>query len=433
MDGLTIMRVRMGIAVLFLLGCVSNASASATLLLEEPYGHLGAFTQTGHAAVYFDRVCAETPTVLRRCADGETGAVISRYDKVGGYDWLAIPLVPYLYAVQNPGDVPLFADPKLVAFLRDQYRRKNLEAIVPDGKNGSIPEGNWTQLIGSAYDRTIYGFQIQTSEAQDNNLIREYNARANTPHFNLIFHNCADFARGVINFYYPRAMHRSLVTDAGITTPKQLARLMVRLGKRNPELEPTSFLIPQVPGSIPRSTPVHGVLESVVKSKKYMAAIVVLHPILAACLLAGDLGVDRFDPAKRAMVLASGPELQPPLASSQRRSYQDQLNLLEQDSQVNIAHEEKTWESLQSEAEPELDAEGRPMLKVHVGNDSVDMGIARDNVLTSSAPSALTEKLLTARLREELKRGSAPKASETEIDSDWELLQQVLPEQSKLQ
>ena len=51
---------------------VSLAHASATLLLEEPYGKLGFFTATGHAAVYLSGVCAETPLVLRPCAPGET-------------------------------------------------------------------------------------------------------------------------------------------------------------------------------------------------------------------------------------------------------------------------------------------------------------------------------------------------------------------------
>src|SRR5579862_5609608 len=68
-----------------------RAKADATLLLEEPYGHFGAFTATGHAAVYLSRVCADSPTLLRRCADGETGVVIGRYNKVAGFDWIAIP------------------------------------------------------------------------------------------------------------------------------------------------------------------------------------------------------------------------------------------------------------------------------------------------------------------------------------------------------
>src|SRR5499425_3904765 len=127
-----------GIILLICAGC-AFARSSATLLLEEPYGTLGFFTGTGHAAVYLSGVCAKTPLVLRPCAAGETGVVISRYNGVGGYDWIAIPLIPYLYAVERPEDIPLFADAKMTAFLRDRYRRKYLEAIAPDLRNGETP------------------------------------------------------------------------------------------------------------------------------------------------------------------------------------------------------------------------------------------------------------------------------------------------------
>lgn len=46
---------------------------------------------------------------------GETGIVLSRYRSIAGYDWIAIPLIPYLYAVEKQEDIPLFADKKLVS------------------------------------------------------------------------------------------------------------------------------------------------------------------------------------------------------------------------------------------------------------------------------------------------------------------------------
>src|ERR1700745_4186325 len=165
--------------ILLLSACSAFAGSSATLLLEEPYGRLGFFTATGHAAVYLSGVCAETPVVLRPCTPGETGIVLSRYDGVGGYDWVAIPLIPYLYAVERPEDVPLFANAKMALFLRDRYRRKYLEDIAPDVKNGETPGGNWYQLVGSSYDRTIYGFEIATTPEQDDALIRKYNSAPN--------------------------------------------------------------------------------------------------------------------------------------------------------------------------------------------------------------------------------------------------------------
>src|ERR1700685_3253549 len=115
-----------------LLVTAGAARASVTVFLEEPYGHFGGMNPTGHAAVYLSRVCATSPVSLRRCQGGEEGVVISRYHRVDGYDWLAIPLMPYLYAVDRPGQVPGTADAAQVAELRDAYRRANLESVAPD-------------------------------------------------------------------------------------------------------------------------------------------------------------------------------------------------------------------------------------------------------------------------------------------------------------
>ncbi len=254
----------------FCLSTVPHAHAGATLFLEEPYSYDGAFAGTGHVAVYLSNVCAESPVVLRRCGVGESGVVLSRYDGIAGYDWIAIPLIPYLYAVDRPEAIPLYADAKLVAFLRDQYRRDYLESLAPDRPDGGIPEGNWYEMIGSAYDRTIYGFEIETSPEQDALLIGKLNSRPNRERYNFVKRNCADFVREVINFYYPHALHRSVIDDLGVTTPKQIAKTLAKYSRHHPELQSSVFLVPQVPGTVRRSKPVHGVLDSVAAAKKYM-------------------------------------------------------------------------------------------------------------------------------------------------------------------
>src|SRR5438067_11603349 len=148
-----------------------RARADAALLMEEPYAEFGAFNPTGHAAIYLNHICAESPTRLRPCRAGEPGAVISRYHKIDGYDWLAIPLVPYLYAVDRVEDVPSTADAALEVSLRDRYRRQHLLQFAPDiatgKKAGDAPGGEWTQLVGASYDRRIYGFQIQATADED--------------------------------------------------------------------------------------------------------------------------------------------------------------------------------------------------------------------------------------------------------------------------
>jgi hypothetical protein len=415
-------------------GSAGLARASATLLLEEPYGKLGFFTATGHAAVYLSGVCAATPLVLRPCAPGELGAVVSRYDGVGGYDWVAIPLIPYLYAVERPEDIPLFVDPRMVNFLRDQYRRKHLEAVAPDRDNEETPGGNWYELVGSAYDRTVYAFEIETAPAQDRAFIEEYNSAPNRSHFRTVSSNCADFAKDVINFYYPRALHRSVVADVGITTPKQMAKTLIRYSAHHSQLEFSRFVIPQVPGSVTRSTPVHGVVESFLKSKKYMVPSAVVSPIFAGCVVAVYVGTGagRFDPSRDALVFNAQRALEPPLGAEDRRSYQSELNhLMENQVVADPASESagarlEKWRRLLHNAAPDLDAQGRPVMLLPVGEDVVSIGVSDSNILGTDAPQPIMQKLLEARLRAELRRGSPPKASESDITRDWNLLQQAM-------
>lgn len=285
---------------LFCVAAFAKAHADAALLLEEPFGNFGGMNPTGHAAVYLTRVCAASPAKLRRCEPGEDGVVISRYHKIAGYDWLAVPLVPYLYAVATPAEIPESAGAELVAELRDAYRRAYLRDIAPDDSNGRAPGGEWTQLIGSSYDRKIYGFRIRTSAEQDDALIEEFNNRANKARFNILFSNCADFARSVLNFYNPHSIHRSFFADAGITTPKQTAKSLVQYSRRHPELALSSFEITQVAGSIHRSHRADGVLEAFLRSKKYIVPVAILHPIVVGGLGISYLATGRFNPSKNA-------------------------------------------------------------------------------------------------------------------------------------
>lgn len=277
------------------------ARASVTLLLEEPFGNFGGLTPTGHASMYLSRVCAASPISLRRCREGEQGVVISRYHRVAGYDWIAIPVLPYLYAVDRPDEVPSSVSSADVAALRDRYRRMNLEELAPDADGGRTPNGDWIQLVGAAYDRTIYAFGIETTEEQDDEFIQKFNSGLNQRHFNILFHNCADFVRQGVDFYYPHAIHRSLIADMGIMTPKQAAASLVGYSKHHRDLQFSSFVIPQVAGTVPRSTAVRGVMESFVKSKKYavpLVSVAVLHPYFGGSLAFAWLDGSHFNPRR---------------------------------------------------------------------------------------------------------------------------------------
>jgi hypothetical protein len=278
------------------------ARADAALLLEEPFGGFGAMNPTGHAAIYLNRVCADSPMLLRACRDGEQGVVLSRYHRIDGYDWLAVPLIPYLYAVDDASDIPTIADTKLETRLRNDWRRNHLEEVVPDDPVHEFPTGEWIELVGASYDRRIWGFEVATTPEQDSQLIADFNNRRNVSHFDLFFRNCANFSEHVLNFYYPHSIHRNFIADTGMMTPKQTAKSLVKYSRRHPETEMRTFVIPQVPGTIKRSTPVDGVVESLVKSKKYVVPIAVFNPYIAGSLIAAYLVDGRFHPDPHAPV-----------------------------------------------------------------------------------------------------------------------------------
>jgi len=310
--GIAMTRGRWGILLAGLCLGASAARADLALLLEEPFGQFGGMTPTGHAAIYLSRVCAASPVSLRRCHQGEPGAVISRYHRVAGYDWIAIPVIPYLYAVDRAEQIPREVGDADVASLRDDYRRRHLEKIVPDSSDGMAPEGDWIQLVGAAYDRTMYTYEIHTTEEQDDKFIQLLNSQANKTDFHLLSHNCADFAREAINFYYPKAIHRSLIADVGIMTPKQAAKSLARYAKRHPAMQLSSFEIPQVPGTVERSRPVRGVLEALVKSKKYilpLAPLALMHPYFGGSLVVAWIQGGHFNP--RSIVGNAAAEAEP--------------------------------------------------------------------------------------------------------------------------
>jgi hypothetical protein len=308
--------------VLFcLFTAVRYAHASAALLMEEPYGEFGALNPTGHAAIYLNHICADTPTVLRLCHDGEFGVVISRYHKIDGYDWIAMPLVGYLYSVDAVSDIPATVDKEKVAALRDAYRRAHLLELIPDNSTGGPPKGEWTQLVGSSFDRSIHGFQVDSTREQDQHFIDLMNDRKNKGHFNLLFHNCADFSRVVLDIYMPHSIHRNFFADAGLMTPKQDARSLVKYGNKYPEVHMTAFVIRQVPGTVPRSHPVDDIAESLVKKKRYLLPLTVLAPevtggVVVAYLVDGRLklpkGTPVFEIGDEETTGAPAPAAEPP-------------------------------------------------------------------------------------------------------------------------
>lgn len=301
---------------LMMLSTAPQARAQAALLMEEPYGFFGALNPTGHTALYFAHICAETPVKLRRCRNDETGVVLSRYQGIGDYDWIAIPLVPYLYAVEWAEDAPLHVDRELVRTLRNQYHERHLMMLGEHIPEGSLYHGGWTELVGVAYERRIYAFRFDTTQQQEDALIARLNGVPNNSRFDLLVNNCADWARKILNMFYPGKFKRTLFPDAGLTTPKQIAFKLVRLGRKHPEMHLRVFAIEQIPGYRRRSHGNKNISESLATTA-YAVPIALLNPYIA-----GGLIVDSALRSRGRIVPKDAPHLLPAtlseLASDER-------------------------------------------------------------------------------------------------------------------
>lgn len=280
--------------VLSIVGLSANRSqAQAALLLEQPYGFFGTLNPTGHTAIYFANICAETPVKLRRCEPGEPGTIISRYQGIAGYDWVAIAPIPYFYSVEDSRYVPAHVDKAIVRSLRSRYHEEHLGYLGQGVFEGNLVRGGWTQLVGAAYERRTYAFRFATAPEQDDDVIALLNSGLNRSDFNLLYSNCADFIRTILNIYLPHTFKRSFFPDAGMTTPKQITDKLTRYSRKHPELHLTVFEIPQVLGYRRLSHSNKSISESLITTG-YAVPIIIINPYVAGAIFLDYVTRGRF-------------------------------------------------------------------------------------------------------------------------------------------
>lgn len=286
------------LAIAFVLALLGRlpAKASLTVLVGEPFGDFGTMMPLGHTAVYLDRLCADGPLHIRMCRSGEAqGVVLARYYAIGQYDWLATPIMEFLYATDTPARILPYATPETVWAMRQQYRERLLREVVPDGAEGEQNRDGgakhahdleeWWETAGMAYQRRIWAYEIATTPEQDARLIEVMNMGANRHRYHLSGANCADFAAEVVNFYYPGAVRRAdRIADYGLMTPKHVVRSLSDYAGRHRDLNLRVWEIAQVPGSLRRSKRVWGGVESALKTKRYLIPLLLLQPELPLVL-----------------------------------------------------------------------------------------------------------------------------------------------------
>ena len=295
----------------------TSVHGSIGLVVGEPFGSFGTMMPAGHAAIYLNHLCAETPTHLRPCRPGETGVVISRYHdlRATNLDWMAIPAVTFFYGVDDPANAPSFVTASLETELRETYRQQHLRSIAPDRINDNgvsvpPPYGDWEEGIGAAFDRRLFLYTLDTTPEQDAAILALLNDDPNQRRYTLRRANCADFAADLLSTVLPGVFHRAKLADFDMTAPKTLARQLDAYGNAHPEMHLRVSEIPQVPGTLRRSRPLRGGAETFVKTKRYLATLLVIQPeaVLADWIVYERKG--KWTPGKDATPLIAG-SLQP--------------------------------------------------------------------------------------------------------------------------
>jgi hypothetical protein len=116
----------LGFAALLVCLLSSRSYADVGVILNETLNEsVARVTGSGHTAVYFSRICPDSPVKLRLCRPGENGSVMSNYINLGEderYEWNIAPFNIYVYGVDDPADRPVFGTEKINAVLEERYR-----------------------------------------------------------------------------------------------------------------------------------------------------------------------------------------------------------------------------------------------------------------------------------------------------------------------
>jgi len=233
-----------------------------------------AFTHAGHALVYLTGVCADTPVRARLCRTGENGSVVTRYPKFhesSSYGWNIVPIELYLEGSMRPGERLLYGSQNV----RDALASKARDGFMKDVCSGACPivaHSYWRDMVAATITRDIFVFAVKTDTTQDEKTVEWLNAQENVDRYNGVTNNCATFVKDLINVIFPHSVHRDVINDIGMMTPKAAAHSFTSWAQRQRDLGFYIMHFSQKPGSIARSGVASSGTETAIHMKKYLIA-----------------------------------------------------------------------------------------------------------------------------------------------------------------
>ncbi len=318
------------------------------------------------------------------------------------------------------------------------------------------PKAHWRDVIAASFVRDVYMFQVSTTEQQDIAFINHFNALANIDHYNGFTRNCADFARLVVNAYFPGAARPDHINDFWMTSPKAISKSFTHYAVKHPELQFHVVRYTQIPGSYRRSSDARKGTEVAFTSKKWFFPMLLrsneLLMFTASYMLTG-----RFNPelelrrrptddvtaemvmAKEARATGDTGFVKELKASSDRQreaqfgtttewekyaealaEFRNQADdhglLLESRNARDMAY------ALSANGRVIIDQTGAIWLQYEDGNRSRRVGVSASNVNAPNSDDEIAYKLLLARAGAELANSPKNREMLPEFREDWQLL-----------
>lgn len=438
-----------------LLGLGVQAQAEVGLILAEAVQDVSSrWTGEGHTAVYLSAVCADSPIRVRLCRAGEQGVVLSNYRHLGedqNYEWNAVPLNLYLYGVENTEARPEYANSLLRWVLEERYRKKYLSSICHD-QCATDPKALWRESVANSFLRDLYMFSLRTTREQDRAFVEQFNRKGNVGHYNLMWHNCADFVQEVVNFYYPGAAQADHLNDLGVTGPKAIAKSFTHYGVRHPELGLQVTRFTQIPGEFPPSKDNRKGTEEMFRANRWRVPMAfLLHWELLGAM--GSYGLTgRFNPerelqrrpsaeANEEWSALSACDSEACTAAARQRIHA--LRIAELGSHKQWAQFAAQLHRYEAEAEHagldtshpvtkstlanswvEVDAEGGLWARPKQGS-SPKVGLSANTLPQPSSDARLAYRIMLERVDAELRRKPKNRATLRFFQADWALLQRL--------
>jgi len=435
----------------FLLVCLAcpRADADVGVVLNESLDtSVDRITGTGHSAVYFSRICPDSPVKLRLCGPGEHGSVMSNYINIGedqSFEWNVVPLNIYLYGVEDMQNRPIFGSYKIKHVLEERYRKNYLSPLCAGAPCMNSYKSEWREMVAATFIRSVYIFVIDTTEEQDRNLIAEFNDSPNKNHFNGVTRNCADFTLRVINSYFPNATRTDYLNDFGMTSPKAVARSFTHYGLRHPESNLRVLHFAQVPGTIKRSSEVRAGTEQLYHSKKFLIPMVIFADYELPAVAASYLLTGRFNPVheferRPAVEEVSSQDQSATLSPEERtrvvgtskewKEYRKAFDsMVVEDVRENVIHARRDlnrfFKHFDEAGTPFVDDRGLLWMGISQNGQSAKVGLSASNVLALDSDPQLAHELLLTRIYRVLKSPKHSRETMFEFVQDWTALQRV--------